>query len=318
MKNKLFGAIFGTAVGDASGVPVEFNSRKTLEKQPVVDMTGYGTHCQPPGTWSDDSSLTFCLVEMLCRGYDLNKLAKYFVDWKTEAYWSAHGKVFDIGISTRRAIDNLARGINPVMAGGDTENDNGNGSLMRILPLAFYIKDNPIEYRWKLVEEISSLTHRHIRSIIACFIYIEYAIKLIDGKEKFEAFDETVSTVNHFLNNNAICSEKELKIFDFILQNPSESHKNLIRLSKNDIESSGYVVHSLKASLWSFLTSDSFEETVLKAVNLGEDTDTVGAVSGGLAGLYYGFDSIPRKWINRLARTKDIENLCARYLKVIE
>ena len=151
-------ALLGLATGDALGVPVEFLPRKALDANPVTGMRAFGAHRQPAGTWSDDSSLTFCLAEMLCKGYDLNELARLFVAWKEDAYWTAHGEVFDIGIATSAAIYQLQQGVSPVLAGGDTEESNGNGSLMRILPLLFYIKDKPIEERFRIIEAVSALT----------------------------------------------------------------------------------------------------------------------------------------------------------------
>ncbi|WP_306783611.1 O-acetyl-ADP-ribose deacetylase [Flavobacterium poyangense] len=162
--------LFGIAVGDALGVPVEFESRDYLKENPVSEMMGYGTHSQPIGTWSDDSSLAFCLAESLCKGYDLSDIAKNFVKWYGGELWTPHGKVFDIGIATRSAIHNIGRGHSPELCGGFEEKDNGNGSLMRILPLVFYLqKENDIEVIYKKVKEVSSITHAHFRSVFACF-----------------------------------------------------------------------------------------------------------------------------------------------------
>ena len=132
MRNRNFikDALLGVAVGDAIGVPVEFKTRKWLLENPVTGMQGYGTHNQPPGTWSDDSSLTFCLAEMLCKKYDLENLANRFINWKNNSYWTAHEEVFDIGNGTSEAIDRLERGVAPAMAGGNGEDSNGNGSLI--------------------------------------------------------------------------------------------------------------------------------------------------------------------------------------------
>jgi ADP-ribosyl-[dinitrogen reductase] hydrolase len=127
--------LFGVAVGDALGVPVEFNSRQTIHKNPVTDMMGYGTYNLPAGTWSDDSSLTFCLAEALTKEFDLNTIGQNFVKWCYNNYWTPRGNVFDIGIATQQAIDRLAKGEQPDLAGGFDISSNGNGSLMRISPL---------------------------------------------------------------------------------------------------------------------------------------------------------------------------------------
>jgi ADP-ribosyl-[dinitrogen reductase] hydrolase len=164
--------LFGVAVGDALGVPVEFKSRQTLQQNPVTDMIGYGTYNLPPGTWSDDSSLTFCLTEALTQDFNLNTIAQNFVKWRNESYWTPHGEVFDIGIATDQAIRRLITGTKPELAGGFEVHDNGNGSLMRILPLVFYIKDKEINERYQITKQVSSITHAHIRSVIACFYYL--------------------------------------------------------------------------------------------------------------------------------------------------
>lgn len=312
--NKLHSAIVGLAVGDALGVPVEFLSRADLKENPVTDMMGYGTHNQPSGTWSDDSSLTFCLAEMLADEYSLTKLANRFINWYEHAYWTAHGNVFDVGIATSRAIYRLGQGSNPIFAGGTDESDNGNGSLMRILPLAFYVKDMPIENRFKCVSDVSSLTHGHIRSVLGCFIYIEFAIQLIDGKDKFEAFEQTKEIVNSFLNENPICSDNEINKYHRILMNPIGDYeiKPIYEYSESEISSSGYVVSSLEAAFWSLFKENDYKSTVLRAVNLGNDTDTTAAIVGGLAGILYGMNDIPQQWVDQLARKDDILDLCDR------
>jgi len=313
MNNKLVhSALFGVAIGDALGVPVEFESRSELEENPVTGMQGYGTHEQPPGTWSDDTSLTFCLAEVLCKGYDIHRLAKNFISWYKYGHWTPYGRVFDKGIATSKAIRRLMQGVDPIIAGGNTEMDNGNGSLMRILPLLFYIKDMDIEDRYKHIHDVSSLTHGHIRSVLACFIYIEFAAELLKTKDKYIAFERMRNTVNNFLDSNAICSDSEINIFNPILLNntPDNEAKPIYTYMKEEIDSSGYVVHSLEASLWCLFNTNSFEEAVLSAVNLGRDTDTTGAITGGLAGILYGFESIPLAWIDVLARKDDILELC--------
>jgi ADP-ribosyl-[dinitrogen reductase] hydrolase len=302
MTTKRKDALFGLAVGDALGVPVEFKSRASLDESPVIDMRGYGSHNQPPGTWSDDSSLTFCLADSLQKGYNLNDLAKKFVSWLYEAYWTPHGRVFDIGFTTRSAINRLKSGTNPILAGGMDEDENGNGSLMRILPLAFYLLDKPVEQRFLFVKEVSSLTHAHIRSVVACFIYIEFAIQLLEGNGKVEAYIKTKEIVNDFLDESRI-SPVEINRFYRILRD------DIAKLERAEILSSGYVVHTLEASLWCLLNFNTYAETVLRAVNLGEDTDTTGTVAGGLAGILYGYENIPAGWINQLARKEDIARL---------
>lgn len=308
-------ALLGLAVGDALGVPVEFIGRDARRRDPVVDMRGYGTHHQPAGTWSDDSSLTFCLAETLAtKGYDLADAAQRFVRWQDEAYWTAHGRVFDIGIATGEALQCLRRGRKPEHAGGTGEYGNGNGSLMRILPLVFAIKDLSITERFQAVREVSSITHGHIRSIMACFIYLELARELVAGFDKQAAYNAMQQTVNAFFETEGVGSELEVRQFHRILENAYGDFviQPLTAYKEAEIKSSGYVVHTLEAALWCLLTHDTYAATVLAAVNLGDDTDTTGAVAGGLAGLAYGEAAIPAEWLATLARRTDIEDLAAR------
>lgn len=301
----IHGALFGVAIGDALGVPVEFQDREQLSRFPVTDMREYGSHGQPKGTWSDDSSLTFCLADGLLReGYNLQRIANNFVLWRQGEFWTPHGRVFDIGIATSQAIHYLEKGMDPICAGGISEMDNGNGSLMRILPLAFSLKgEQDLEIIYKKVKEVSSITHAHFRSVFACFIYIIFALEIVKTKDMFSAYINTKKCIGNFLKGKDY-NLKEVQLFDRILI------ADISSLQQDEVQSSGYVLHSLEASLWCLLTSKSYKETVLKAVNLGEDTDTTAAITGGLAGILYGYTAIPSEWIEVLARKNDIYKLC--------
>ena len=318
-RNYIKDALLGVAVGDASGVPVEFSGRGGLELNPVKNMRAFGVHDQPAGTWSDDSSLTFCLAEMLCGNYDLQNLANRFVNWQEYGYWSAHGKVFDIGIATSKAIHALAQGINPVLAGGNDEDSNGNGSLMRILPLIFYIQNMPIKERFERVCEISSLTHAHIRSVIACFIYTEFARQLLLGMDKTAALQFIRTDVKVFLESSPECPREEINKFHRILRYQIGRYEiqPIEQAKEDEVYSTGYVLSTLEASIWCLITTDNFYDAVLNAVNLGSYTDTTAAVTGGLAGLIYGIENIPVQWLKVLARRADIEDLASRLHKAL-
>ena len=306
-KDKVLGGLFGLAVGDALGVPVEFTKRSERKKQPVTDMIGYGTYARPPGTWSDDSSMAFCLAESLCQGFDLQDIAHKFCCWRDEGYWTPYGEAFDVGCTTDQAISRLNESVNPVEAGGRDEFSNGNGSLMRILPLAYYVEKMSRPEQFELTHQVSCLTHGHPRSQIGCGIYIQFSVNLLRGQAPEEAYKGMAGeAIKYYSRLPYRC---ELPHFARILQ------ADISELPEESINSSGYVVDTLEASLWCFLNSKSYEETILKAVNLGDDTDTTGAVAGGLAGLYYGLGSIPERWINSLAREDDILDLAQRFYK---
>ncbi|WP_420153937.1 ADP-ribosylglycohydrolase family protein [Siphonobacter sp.] len=311
--SRIHGFLIGTAVGDAMGVPVEFTTRNFLKNKPVEGMRAYGTHHQPAGTWSDDSALTYQTIETLIQGLDYRILANRFLNWYLHGEWTAHGSVFDIGISTRNALDRLEQGVEPLKAGETSELCNGNGSLMRMLPLAFYFHyQQPklsLDERFAIVRNVSSLTHGHIRSVIACFVLVSFAQELLAGKEKVEAYRTIQQSLGSFPEQ--ICSADECELFARILK------EDLIQLSEKEIYSSGYVLHSLEAALWSFLTTDTYSDAVLRAVNLADDADTTGSVTGGLAGLYYGLEGIPVDWVQTLARLEDIEDLAGRFTRFL-
>ena len=314
MNNKIMdaikGGIWGLIVGDALGVPVEFQDREELEKNPVIDMRAYGTHNQPKGTWSDDTSMTLCLVDNLIKGYNLNEIANNFVKWYRQGFMTPYGVAFDIGNTTRKAIYNIEAGVNVIEAGGAAQYDNGNGSLMRILPLAFYLRnEDNLDKKFKIIHDVSAITHRHNISKIACSIYVEFAINLINGSSKEEAYEKMKDVILNYYKDDEYLDD--LKSFKRVLQGDIWNEK------LNDIKSSGYVVHTLEASLWCFFNNDNYKDTVLQAVNLGDDTDTTAAVVGGLAGIYYGYKGIYNPWLNEMASFEIINELIDRFYKII-
>ena len=294
MKNILL----GMAVGDAFGVPYEFLSREEAGPRVTEDMEGWGTHNQPPGTWSDDTSLALCTADAMVNGYNLTKVAQNFVKWLDESFWTPHGTAFDIGGTTREAINRLRSGADPVMAGGQEEMDNGNGSLMRILPILWYFEQQG-HYDVRTVAELSSVTHGHPRSMTACVTLVRFAqLVLYHGKEKaYDIFRKEV-------RDNLFTQDDQAEHFSRL--------PNLEELPESEIQSDGYVIHTLEASIWCLLNTSNYKEAVLKAVRLGGDTDTTACVTGGLAGIAYGWQSIPGDWLEPLARKGDIMALCDR------
>ncbi len=297
-------ALLGLAVGDALGVPVEFVSRDRLQAEPVTDMRGFGTHNQPPGTWSDDTSLALCLAKSLCEGFDLEDQANRFVAWLDRGSWTPHGEVFDIGRTTRVAIAQLRQVTDPRLAGPRDQYSNGNGSLMRIVPLALFFHKATTETRINAAMDASCLTHGHIRSQLACAFYVELAARLVNREPIVEALPRTQSVFRELIERQY---PAERLAFHPILERGIET------LDEAEVESSGYVLHTLLASLWCCLTTNAYDEAVLRAVNLGDDTDTTGAVTGALAGLIYGIDAIPNQWVRALARIDDVEELNQRF-----
>ncbi|MEK1832101.1 ADP-ribosylglycohydrolase family protein [Priestia megaterium] len=260
-------------------------------------MTGYGTYNQPEGTWSDDTSLTMCLIDNLLEKQDEYDLMQKFESYWANGYWTPYGEMFDIGIATSEAIRRYKSGLPKGEWGGKGEYDNGNGALMRIAPLAFTLCDEPsFTKRKEEIERIAHVTHRHVRSTLGCIIYVELLIRLLDCNEPFKAYENAVNLCQKQLTGTEY--EAEFSAYERVL------NLSLPHAARNEIGSTGYVVSSLEASLWSFLQSDDYKEAVLTAVNLGEDTDTIGFITGNMAGVYYELDGIPEEWICQLAKKK--------------
>lgn len=307
-------AILGFAIGDALGVPVEFTGRDNLKKNPIKDMEEYGTHYQPKGTWSDDTSMVLATMKGLINDeplvIDYKKIMNHFLMWKDRAHYTPFNKVFDIGGATSYALSTYQQHIddndeNNVICGTGEINSNGNGSLMRILPIVLYLNKAGISYNderfFEIINKVSSMTHSHIYSIFGCYIYSIYMTELLKETDKIKAYQILQEHLSSILKDNDTFSELK-KVYSRIING------NLLKLKEKEINSSGYVVDSLEAALWSVLTTNSFEECVLKAVNLGEDTDTIGALAGGLAGIIYGEYKIPEKWINSLQKKEYLED----------
>lgn len=283
--------IFGLAVGDALGVPVEFRERGSFV---LKEMIGHGTYDQPIGTWSDDTSLTLALMEHLAEKSGVEQLLQKFVDYR-EGYLTPAGVCFDIGVSTNQAIERYLSGVSLELIGGDSEWDNGNGALMRISPLAIVLQEEfDFSKKVEVIETYTKLTHRHPRALVASILYVQLLIGLLLNNSLKESMDGAkVLFLQEFPSAHPYRREFETYFADLFSADFFEQDESYIR-------STGYVVDTLKAVIWCLGNSTSFEESLLKAVNLGGDTDTIGAITGTLAGALYKFDSIPEKWLSQL------------------
>ncbi len=303
--------IIGFAIGDALGVPAEFKSREKLTRNPITDMKEGGTYNMPIGTWSDDTSLTLATMHSIIETgtIETNDMADKFLKWLRNADYTATNETFDIGRTTLQALAKYEIQLyNASNCGCFGEFDNGNGSLMRILPLAYYIhcrKITDTNIIYNLVKEISSITHSHEVSILGCFIYVIYSLYILEGKNKTKAYNDIQKADYSMFSDYAISK------YSRILQN------DISKLSIDDISSSGYIVSTLEAVMWLFLNSNNYNDTILKAVNLGEDTDTVASITGGLLGIYYGANSIKESWKQKLKRYDFIVDLCNEFDNII-
>ncbi len=309
-------AIYGHAIGDALGVPVEFETRETLEENPVLDMRGFGEHDVPEGTWSDDTSMTLAFMDSLIRlrRIDYADIMDNFVRWVNEAKFTATGELFDIGRGTRQALVKYWKGVPPLECGGQSDGDNGNGSLMRIAPLALYLYAKHgsalADADMDLVHDISALTHGHPRSKMACGIYTLVAVRLLDGQKITVAITEAMKAAQAYYGKEEEYTP-EMGTYSRLWDS------GFAVLPEDKIRSSGYVVDTLEATLWCLLNTNDYSSCVLRAVSLGGDTDTVAAVAGGLAGVAYGWEEIPRKWVEILKNKEELDDLCKAFGRVI-
>lgn len=307
--SKVKDGFFGHAIGDAMGVPIEFKDREELLKKPVTSMIGYGSHSVPEGTWSDDTSMEIATIDSIVnkKKIDYQDIMMNFYYWLKDNKYTPHGEVFDAGRTCVQSIVNFSKEIELLECGQRDIYSNGNGSLMRILPVAYYChyKKCREDEIYEIVKNVSSLTHAHEISILGCYIYVNYVMFLLNGKDKLSAYN-MVKLVDY-----SKFSEGALSKYSRILKG------NIIHLSVNDIKSGGYVVDTLEASMWVILNANNFKDAIIGAINLGGDTDTVGAVTGGMAGIIFGYDSIPEKWLNKLARKDYLEELFAKFEKML-
>ena len=304
MIEKIKAVVIGHAIGDALGVPVEFATRAELDKSPVTDMEGYGTYAVPAGAWSDDTSMALCTIDALAKyGLDYNRIMENFGKWYYDGEFTPTGVCFDVGVACSQSINAYYRnGLPAVQCGQKGERSNGNGSLMRIYPIVLYLanKDMSIDEKIEIVHTMSALTHAHTRSKIGCGIYAFVMWELLNNPT-MSAVKDGLAKAEQFYKG-----QEELVPYSRLFE------KTFIVTPRSQIKSSGYVVDTLEAVIWCLLTTSSYKDAVLKAVNLGDDTDTVAAITGSLSGLLYGYDAIPQEWKNTLIKRNEIESLCEK------
>ena len=305
--------IMGVVIGDALGCPVQFESRKEVARHPVTGMRGYGTYNLPEGSWTDDSSLTIALLESIRRTgkIDLVDIMGNFMKWLYDGKFTPYGKSYDIGRGTMQAINRYRKSRKAKKCGGGEEWNNGNGSLMRIMPACIYctVMETSGMYSDRdaidVIHSVGGLTHAHIRSNIACGLYFFMVKSILIGDGSLKERMQEGLTQGFAFYESFLADRENLHYYDRL-----RDLAVFKSLPPDKIKSTGYVVDALEAAVWSLITTDSFDHALLKAVNLGDDTDTVGAIAGGLAGLYYGYDSIPEKWLSAIKRREWIEDMC--------
>ena len=297
-----YDGLYGLAVADALGVPYESEELSAMLQNPCVGMVGFGHHNQPAGSWSDDTSMTLCVADSLCKDFDVNDMMRKFSQWRNKGFYTATGVVFDSGRCCRKAISRYMDGTPAEFCGDSTFNGNGNGALMRMLPVALYQcqfspgDDDHLESFLDPIHAASSITHAHTIGLICCGLYcltLREWLCNTDSKRILtdiaqSAFEKGKLVYSH-INDEFAAYINDPKYFD----DPAK----LIMRAEEELPTWGYALNTWNIALWSLLTTDNYRECVLKAVNLGGDTDTNASVAGAIAGVIYGKDTIPMEWI---------------------
>ena len=287
------GCLLGLACGDAVGTTNEFKIRSP-NRPLLTDMVGGGVFELERGKWTDDTSMALCLAESLIykRSFDPNDQLERYCRWAYEGKNSSKPFTFDIGNHTANALCEFRQTGYPYSLKTDSKYS-GNGSLMRLAPIPlFYFSNSEIGEYAKLS---SKTTHASEECLQACEFFSYVLKNALQGKSK----------VNLFEGIDLLSFDKLNRITSFVFKTKTE----------DEISSSGYVIDTLEAALWAFWHTNNFRDAILLAANLCDDSDTVAAVCGQLAGAYYGIENIPETWLNWLYRKEDIEQLALDLLK---
>lgn len=299
LQSRLAGGVWGHLVGDAIGVPYEFKKPSAIRS---VRFGAVGTHRQPPGTWSDDGSLMLAMLDsLLTFGFDADDQGRRFLDWFDRAAYTPDGDgKFDYGHTTDVAIGHLLDGVDAVNAGGHDESDNGNGSLMRILPVALVGREQSRDDLVRQAEMSSRITHAHPWSQVTCALYVVLAQELLDGADRSGVLDDTVRLLRQ----------------DFEETSPRAEAAAALRrvLGHTEREGRGFVIDSFWSAWDAFAGAASYQDTIERAIRYGHDTDTTAAIAGGLAGIYWGIDGIPRAWLEGMRGRAIVDPLVERLM----
>lgn len=303
-EDKIKGAIIGAIVGDASGVPFEFMKSEDIDIKKINKIQNGGKWQQPIGSWSDDSSMVLCTMESLCKGYNYQDIGDTFVKWAYEGYLTPFGITYDIGSTVSASLRKIRK---KDYSGIDDEDKCGNGSLMRIMPIVFYIDKHPEINKYQMIKEVSSLTHSNMLCVIGCAIYVELALNLLTGQDKEDAYKNMQESITTEYKDYKLELDKFAKILN----------RNICDINFSELSGTGYILDSLESSLYSFMTTNNYKKSIETAISIGIDTDTIACICGGLSGLYYGFDNIPSKWVKLLIKKDDILNRCKTFKETL-
>ena len=310
MMSKITDSLMGHALGDALGTPVECLSRDFLQEHKITEMLGgeSSQHKEPVGSWSDDTSMELALIDSIIntKTIDYDDIMNNFLLWVEEGKYTPSDHAFGIGRRCLASINSYKSGKKPLECGNTEKDSLSNGSLMRILPVALYsyAKNLSNEEIIELTNNVSSLTHRQEEVQIACYIYVKYVIDLLNGIGKEEAY-------NNLRKREYTYSNDSINLYSRLIKD------DIRDLTIDDINSSSYIVDTIEASFWCLLNNNNYEDTVITAVNLGHDTDTIAAIAGSMAGIIYGINDMPDRWIDKLQKKEYLTSIFNKFEETI-
>ena len=306
MQNKLRGGIYGLLIGDAVGVPYEFHLPEQLPHIIDIDMIPPKNFSRtypdiPIGTWSDDGAQALCLLASLldCQKLDAVDLMNRIANWYQFGYMTPDYQVFDVGVQTATAIRKYLLGTPVMQVANDDEHANGNGALMRVLPLALWHQGTD-EALILAAYLQSHITHAHLRSKVCCALYCLWARYILKGMVINAAWSHAVTILRQYYEKRP----DELEQLEFFIR-PDDLERGM---------GSGYVVDCLK-SAYLALQEPNYQAVIKKAISLGRDTDTTACVAGGLAGLAFGYGDIPPVWLQQLRAKEMVEPLIKKLIE---
>ncbi len=316
-------ALIGLAVGDALGAPNEFLLRSEVSRNPVKDM-------EKQALFTDDTSMNLCLLDSLIRNKKViyGDIMDNFVLWVGAGAFTPRGQAFGMGNTTMRVLNRYIKSRDPLHSGSTDEFENGNGALMRIIPLSFYLFDRwPGDFlsskeAYQIARNVIAMTHAHARNIAGCLLYLAVVEEILIARHQKGmplTYLQMRKAIHLGLKKAFSFLEKEpdlhsqIPYYSKLLFNPRTKSIHLETFVEAEISSSGYVVDTLEAALWCCLTTRKYSDSVLKAANLGDDADTVACVTGSMTGLAYGKNQIPKRWMKRKVALDQVEKLAEAY-----
>ena len=296
--DRAIGAMLGLAIGDAMGMPVEFRPRGKFD--PVIEYRSGGPFKLQAGQWTDDTAMSLCLASSLieCNGFDAAHQMKQYSRWIDDGYHSCTGKAVGIGQTILKAMIRYHKTKDPIQ--GDTNpRRSGNGCIMRLAPVPiYYSRDAALAIHHSI--QSATTTHGSEMCLQTTGFFGGMIWGALNGVSKEELLSNGYSPVKDYYHQHPPCDElRSLTRGDYKAK------------QEDEVDSTGFVIDALEASLWSFYNTDTYAEGLLKAVNLGGDADTVGAIYGQLAGAYYGLEAIPSIWMQGLASNEKIEAIAS-------